>query len=296
MLPAMAENGSWVARDLPVRGYTMRCWERPAAGPRVLFLHGFLDTGRSFAGVVEELPDEVHALCLDWRGHGGSRPVPEGMSFHQLDHLKDLAQVVELLDPQRIVAHSMGATVAYLYAAAAPGRVPGYLMLDAAGGFASKPSDQAEALRKLLLAERQPKPEFRTFPSAEAAIERILHNNPGLSAEGAARMVAGSTELTPQGELRFLFDARLRGPNPMRYSEAIWRELGRAITDPVVVLLGEKGLVRKAPILRERVEAMPTATLQMVPGVAHHLHLDAPAVVAAAVVAMLATTSGNEAR
>ena len=287
MLPPMAEIGPFVSREVPVRGYRMCLWERPGPGPRVLFLHGFLDTGCSFARVVEELGDEVHALCLDWRGHGGSGPVPEGMSFHQLDHLKDLSQVVDAERPEVIVAHSMGATIAYLFAAARPGAVRHYLMLDAVGGFRSTPIDQADALSKLLAAEAGEKRPFSEFADADAAIDRILHNNPGLTREGAAVMVAGATELTPEGKLRFRFDPRLRGPNPMRYSEAIWREMGQRISDPVEVLLGEDGLIRKAPLLRERAEAMPTARLHILPGVAHHLHLDAPAAIADALRAVL---------
>ncbi|MCH2101172.1 MAG: alpha/beta hydrolase [Planctomycetes bacterium] len=283
----MAEIGPFVSREVPVQGFRICLWEHVAPGPRVLFLHGFLDTGCSFARVAEQLGNEVHALCLDWRGHGGSHQVPEGMSFHQLDHLKDLAQIVSQEQPELIVAHSMGATIAYLYAAACPGAVRGYVMLDAVGGFRSTPADQADALRKLLKAEAAEKLPFREFADADAAIDRILSNNPGLTRAGAAVMVAGATEATKTGTLRFRFNPRLRGPNPMRYSESTWREMGQRITDPVEVLLGENGLIRKAPILRERAEAMPTANLSIIPEISHHLHLDAPRAIADAIRAML---------
>ena len=286
----MSGISPFVSRDLCVNGIKLHLHDSQGSGPPVLFLHGFLDTGFSFSRVVDELGDHVHALCLDWRGHGGSRGVPEGMSFHQLDHLKDLAKVVAELKPAMIVAHSMGATVAYLYAAASPGSVARYLMLDAAGGFTSKPIDQADALAKLLISESKPKPAFRDFANREAAIARIRENNPGLSLDGAAVMVTGATEELADGTVRFRFDPRLRGPNPMRYSEAVWRELGARISDPVEVLLGESGLIQRAPILLERVLAMPHAQHQILAGVGHHVHLDAPAAVAAAVRRGLAST------
>lgn len=279
----MSEISPFVSRDLCVNGIKLHLHDSRGSGPPVLFLHGFLDTGFSYARVVEQLGSEVRALCLDWRGHGGSRPVPAGMSFHQLDHLKDLAKVIAELQPAMIVAHSLGATVAYLYAAASPGSVPRYLMLDAAGGFQSTPTDQADALAKLIVAESKPKPPFRDFANRAAAIARIRENNPGLSLEGATVMVAGATEELANGMVRFRFDPRLRGPNPMRYSEAVWRELGARITDPVEILLGEFGLIQKAPFLLERALAMPCATHQTLPGVGHHLHLDAPVAVAEAV-------------
>jgi pimeloyl-ACP methyl ester carboxylesterase len=292
----MPDIRPFVSRNLSVNGISLHLHDSQGSGPPVLFLHGFLDTGFSYARVVGELGNEVRALCLDWRGHGGSRAVPEGMSFHQLDHLKDLAKVVAALQPVMIVAHSMGATVAYLYAAASPGSVARYLMLDAAGGFSSTPIDQADALSKLLLADSKPKPPFRDFPHREAAILRIRENNPGLSYEGAAVMVAGATEELADGSVRFRFDPRLRGPNPMRYSEAVWRELGARISDPVEVLLGEFGLIQKVPVLLERVLAMPTAQHQILGGVGHHLHLDAPVAVAAAVRRALASAAGRTPR
>jgi len=253
-------------------------------------LHGFLDTGRSFEPVLESLSHPVDARCLDWRGHGESRPIPESASFHQLDHFKDLVRVVDPKNngvPDLIVAHSLGSVIAFLLAAALPSTCSRYLLLDGCGGFASTPADQSEALLKLAISELKPKAAFRCFDNIEAAAARVRTNNPGLTEEGARRMVEHATEADGAGGVRFKLDARLRGPNPMRFSEAIWRDLAARIEADVHVLLGEHGLMKRAPNLLPRIESIAKGSYEIVPGVAHHLHLDAPQAVAAAIERLL---------
>lgn len=268
----------------------MRRWDWPGSGPRVLFLHGFLDTGRSFERVVEALDGRVRASALDWRGHGGSRPVPEGMSFHQLDHLKDLLQALDAQAddrPDLVVAHSLGATIGFLHAAARPGAVPAWLFLDGCGGFPSTAEDQAEALSRLLEAESRPKRDFRSFPDEDAAAARVCENNRGLSEGGARVMVRGATEPAPDGGVRFAFDARLRGPNPFRWTEGAWRAMAGRIRARVHVLIAENGVVQRVPGFAERVECIPRGSWERLPGSYHHLHLDAAPQVADAVRRML---------
>lgn len=274
------------AKWVRASGVDLCQWNYPGSGARVLFLHGFLDTGRSFEPVLDRLNGSISARCLDWRGHGGSRPIPASASFHQLDHFKDLVRVVgqETNDgPDLIVAHSLGAVIAFLFAAACPGRCKRFLLLDGCGGFKSEAKDQSDALSKLATAELSDKPEFRQFDNKDAAIRRVCQNNPGLSEAGARHMVEHATELTTDGSVRFKFDARLRGPNPTRFSEAVWRDLASRIEDKAHVLLGERGMMRRAPGLVDRIDAIPGSSYEVVPDVAHHLHLDAPDAVADAI-------------
>lgn len=206
------------------------------------------------------------------------------MSFHQLDHLKDLSQVIDAWPslgadfpnhPDLIVAHSLGAVLAFELAATRPRAAPRYLLLDTIGGFRSTAADQVDAMTKLLETEAAGKRPFNSFASKEAAAERVRANNPGLSEAGARVMVDGATEVGDDGRVRFRFDPRLRGPNPQRYSEEVWLECARRIEANVRVLFGEHGLLQRAPWLTERVDACRKGRWEVLPGVAHHVHLDA---------------------
>jgi pimeloyl-ACP methyl ester carboxylesterase len=91
--------------------------ERPAEGdgtdrgdlPLVVFVHGSLDRGSSFARVWRRLPD-LNVVTYDRRGYNGSRdvlPVATGLQ----EHVDDL---VEVVDGRRavVVGHSYGGNVA----------------------------------------------------------------------------------------------------------------------------------------------------------------------------------------
>ena len=92
-------------------------------GPAVLFVHGFLDGGKSFEDVALAAREFCRPMCLDWRGHGDSAQVVDG-SYHQFDHFKDLLAVMDEQPAGKpfdcVVAHSLGGTVALMLAAAAP--------------------------------------------------------------------------------------------------------------------------------------------------------------------------------
>lgn len=284
-------------RTLQSSGVPLHVWDYGAAcerdDPVVLFLHGFLDTGRSYEFVIQELVGHCRPLCMDWRGHGFSESAPPGGSHHQYDHLKDLALALDELQnehgirPKLLVAHSLGGIVGFIHAAVAPDQIDHYLFLDACGGFTSPPEEQADALARMVKSVRKPPPDFRIFKNADAAANRIMANNPGLSRRGADLMVQHATEATEDGRLRFRFDTRLRGPNPLRLSEDTWRELGSRIQAEVRVLLGETGITDRVPDLDGRIASIRNSSWETVAGCGHHLHLDAPQVVAQNIVQIL---------
>ncbi len=264
------------------------CLRDPGGGGTpVLCLHGFLDCAASFADVARALLPDVRALCLDWRGHGGSRPVPAGASFHQLDHLKDLACVLDALAardlaPAALAAHSMGGSVALLLAGAAPELVPRLLLLDSLGALPEEPEEQPARLARLVQSVRRRKQPFPVFPDREAAVRRVLENNPGLPEAAARRMVELTLEEV-DGGFAFPLDPRLRGPSPVRWPTPFWEALCRRVRCPVHVLAPRDGYAERLPDRDRRLAALPRARWIPVPEAGHHLHLEAPERVAAAV-------------
>lgn len=264
-------------------GPGLRLWDHGGEGPTVLFLHGYLDTGRSYDAVAAGLSGVARCLCLDWRGHGGSGWAGPAGSYHLLDHLKDLSRLVDALAPggslaalgplALVVAHSMGGNVALLLAGSRPHAVPRLLLVDALGAPAEAPDEQPERLQRLLESLGPPRP-FKTFPDRAGAEERVMATNPGLSREGAARMVEHALVDTVGG-VTFAFDPGLRGPVPMRYPEAFWTALCSRVVAPTRVLRAEGDYVPEGSPATERVAAMRSGRMVTVPGVGHHLHVEA---------------------
>ena len=280
-------------RTLEGNGLPLALWDYGGDGPPVLFLHGFLDTGRSFEDLAFGLRGRCRALCLDWRGHGASGWVGAGGAYHQLDHLKDLVAVLQALRtegqaPVAVVAHSMGGIVALQLAASRPEFISRLLLLDCIGGYSADADTQIDQLGQVVDSVCVPKRPFRSFPGRAEAEARIRHNNPGLTDEGAERIARHYFEAAEDGTLTARLDPRLRGPNPYRFPEGHWQRICARTSVPVAVLAPETGYCRRIEALRERYTCFPDATWQDLDGVSHHVHVEAVDTVVEALVALLA--------
>ena len=276
-------------------------WDYGGEGPVVLFLHGFLDTGRSFEDVALALQGQCRALCLDWRGHGASGRAGADGAYHQLDHLKDLACVLDELEarnlkPQAIVAHSMGGTIALMLAAFAPTLLPPLMLVDCVGGYAADAATQVDQMTSLIAHVRRPAPPFRSFATRVAAQERVMANNDGLSQEGAERIVRHYLVPQEDGRFQVRLDPRLRGPNPYRFPESHWLEICSRVTTRVHLLAPELGFMHRIPALQQRFEKLQNATRQDLPGVGHHVHVEAVEELVQAVLTLLSESRAEDCR
>ena len=281
-------------RTVNAKRLPLALWDYGGDGPAVLFLHGFLDTGRSFEDVAQSLvrEDICRPLCLDWRGHGSSGRVSVDGAYHQLDHLKDLAHLLEELKADGIqiaavVAHSMGGTVALMLTAFAPDLISRLMLIDCVGGYAADAATQVDQMTALLEHSRRPTPPFRSFASREAAMERVIANNEGLSTAGAERIVRHYLDEQEGGRYQVRLDPRLRGPNPYRFPESHWLEICSRVTARVHLLAPEFGFIHRIPALQERFDQLPNAIRQDLAGIGHHVHVEAVATLVLAVKKLL---------
>lgn len=295
MISPMTAAGPPLLRTVNADRLPLAAWDYGGSGPRVLFLHGFLDVGRSYEDAALAARAFCRPLCLDWRGHGRSGRRSPDAAYHQLDHLKDLEAVLEELSaaneaPAALVAHSMGGTIALMLAGCAPARVRRLLLLDNLGGYSASASEQLDTLGAVLGSFRGPHRPFRSFAAREAAIPVFRANNPGLSEEGARRMARHFLAEQADGSFAPDADPRLRGPNPYRFPEGHWLELCARVQARVLVLAPDGGYLHdpEYAALRARFAQLKQATWQDLPGASHHVHVDAPAAVAEALRALLA--------
>ena len=254
---------------------------------RLLFLHGLMDTARSFDALAAELQDAFFCSALSFRGHGESERAGAGASYHVMDHAKDLACVFNALETQKrmpdvVVAHSMGAIIAVVVAGTTPylNQERTLFCADALGGLPEAPEEQPERFASLFKSVLRKKP-FAPVDNLDDATERIRMLNPNLSKEGALRMVQHAM-VEKEGKLHFSFDARLRGPTPVRYPEAFGVALYDRVQCKVHVLRAEHGYIPDNAIVDARVKAL-RAEVTQVPGAYHHIHVDNVDAVAKAV-------------
>jgi pimeloyl-ACP methyl ester carboxylesterase len=277
------------SRTLVNAGGLMLClWHCPApkARHRLLFLHGYYDTGRSFDTIIHELGMDFECWCLDFRGHGQSASVGPGGSYHLLDYAKDTVAALQYLakhDSQVdvLVGHSMGGNIALMVAGALPESVKGLVLLDSMGAPSEDENEAPERLGQTLKAAFKIYP-AHTCASVDEAIAKLRANNSDLSLEGAKRMATHMLYPDPANPNQFVFafDPRMRGPTPFRFSEGAWRAYCERVAGPTLVLRAERGYLPDEGEYAERLSAFSNAKLVLVPNVGHHLHVDAPKTVA----------------
>jgi pimeloyl-ACP methyl ester carboxylesterase len=104
-------------------------WAGASPVATAMLLHGFMDAGANWEPVALRLAAQgLRVLAPDLRGFGETHRAPVGSYYHFADYVADVSGLVEALVPPRpepllLVGHSMGGTVATMYAAAFPERV-----------------------------------------------------------------------------------------------------------------------------------------------------------------------------
>lgn len=106
-------------------GHIAGKWYGPENVPAVLMLHGWLDNAGTFDTLIPLLPSDFSYLAIDLPGHGFSSHLPEGCFYHTEDFVLILENIRQKYkwDKISLIAHSMGATVSFIYASAFPDKV-----------------------------------------------------------------------------------------------------------------------------------------------------------------------------
>jgi pimeloyl-ACP methyl ester carboxylesterase len=165
-----------------------------------------------------------------------------------------------------VAGHSLGGYVALL-AATRSGRIASVLAIDIK-------SDWTEADAEL--AERSRDASQRVEPDREALVDRLARTIPPLPASELEALAERSLEQV-EGGWRFRWDRRVLATEPVDPFAFL-----PDVDCPVTVMAGSESDVMPPAAAERFAHAIPNATLELVDGVGHHVELDAPDRVAAA--------------
>ncbi len=279
--------------QVDVRGlrYNVRHWG-PAGAPELFLLHGWMDASATFQFVVDAFRQTWHVIAPDWRGYGGSDWLSRPYWFP--DYYADLDCLLAHYSPDRpvrLVGHSMGASIASVYAGVRPWRVDRLAMLDFLG---LKPSagDDSPTLIGEWLAAMGTEPKMRGYPSHAALARRLQSVNPRLGAERAAFLAQAVSRIGDDGRVEMACDPWHKIPAPAVYRVEDAMASWRRIVAPVLLLIAEDGFVRQrfgsdSEELRRRMACFATLQSSTIADAGHNLQHDQPEVVAAALEAFL---------
>lgn len=249
------DDGSTIAYD--VAGH----------GPLVVFVHGLTSFRQTWDPVTAPLAEEFTCVRLDLRGHGASSRTAEYSMVSLVGDVRAVVEEVALGEPA-IVGHSLGASVAAVYAAAHDARA--VVCVDQSlrfGEFAEFVQAHADDLRSQRTME------------AVLSIDHALKLDPYTGLQDIERRVLAF----PREVVLGIWDALLRTP-PEQLTAIAEATLSR-IAAPLLSLHGSAPAPDYAAWLTGLTRA---ARVEIWDGTGHMLHLVVPEQFAARVRPLLA--------
>ena len=233
-----------------------------------ILLHGFTQTGRSWAPVRAEVGERYRCFAPDLPGHGDMawrRPCTPGA----------VAAYLRAVPPPSYVlcGYSMGGRLALRAALENPGRVSRLVLVSCGPGIADAAERQARLQADLELAGRIESLPLEQFVDEWAALPIFA---------GLPRGVADLARVDRLRNVPAGLAAALRGMG-QGATEPMWDRLGE-LALPVTILAGERDEKYRA-IAAAMAERLPDAHVVTVRGAGHALPWEKPEVVAGALVA-----------
>jgi pimeloyl-ACP methyl ester carboxylesterase len=260
-----------------------------AGAPKVLALHGWLDNAASFVPLAAHLPG-IELVAPDLPGHGRSAHLAPGADYSFAGAVNAVLDIADALGWERfaLLGHSMGAGIGSLLAAACPQRVARFVAIEALGALSEAPERTTQRLREAIAAARAlPGKRLRVFPDIASAARARMQAN-ALS-EPVARLLVERGLVPVQADgghpagHAWSSDPRLTLPTMVRMTEPQVHDLVRGIQCPVRVIHADPAQPYLPEALRrERAALLPRGELVVIAG-GHHLHMEQPAEVAAAI-------------
>ena len=259
----------------------------PRDGMPVLAFHGWLDNAASFDHLAPFFPD-WRLVSLDMPGHGFSSHRPPGTSYHFVDMLFEVVEVLDQLGWKEcaLLGHSMGAGIATCVAGMLGNRVRQLILIEGLGPL----SQPAEKVTELMLDSLQ---QWNSLPAKKPPVYQT-REQAVRAREFAGSMKKSSVEtLVTRGlgqiqeGLVWRSDPRLRIKSRLYLSEPQVLQMIQDISAEVLVIEAKDTDTRRwVDLLRSRLEFVKNLDHQILPG-RHHLHLDEPETVAEAIKAFL---------
>jgi pimeloyl-ACP methyl ester carboxylesterase len=255
-------------------------------GPPLVCLPGGPGRAAEYLGDLGGLGRSRRLILLDPRGVGQSATPVDPATF-RVDRLVGDVESLRLhlgLDPMDLLAHSAGANLATLYAAAYPEHLSRLILVTP--GLAAVGVEGTEEELRAGLASRAAEP---WYPDALAAMEKIIAGTRSLDAFRASRpFYYGRWDETAQAHATVGVSERHQAAREGFFAGAVvdppaTRAALQKLTAPVLLYAGDLDPLVPPKLVLEAAPLFNDATVVVQPGAAHFPWIDDPAAFTAAI-------------
>lgn len=259
-------------------------------GPPLVCLPGGPGRAAEYLGDLGGLDSSRKLILLDPRGVGLSSDPVDSATF-RVDRLVQDVEALRAhlgLEQMDLLAHSAGANLALLYAAAYPERVSRLMLVTPGLGLIGIDGDEEEFAAALEQSAAEP-----WYPAARAALERIFNGDLSVEAFRASRpLFYGRWDGTAQAHATVgVADrhqaARLGYFAGLDLDPSAIRTALTKLSAPVLLLVGEADPMVTPTMARDAAQAFADARVVVQPEAGHFPWVDDPDGFAAAVSAFL---------
>jgi len=270
-----------IHHQLSLRGLSFHVTEwAPGAAPRfpVLLLHGFADTGATWGAVAQALAAAGYPVFApDLRGFGQSGWVGAGGYYHFPDYVADIDALVRALDlgSFALVGHSMGGTVATLYAGTRPENIRFLSLLEGLGPPDSDPAHTPDRFVRWLSDVADGGRGRQRSMSLPEALERLERQHPGVPRAALEARLPDLLHQESPGVFRWHLDPLHRTTAPYPFFAATYTAFASRIKCPVLLLDGGADGFHP-PDEEARIAAFPRHLARSIEGAGHMMHWTRP--------------------
>jgi pimeloyl-ACP methyl ester carboxylesterase len=231
----------WAPQEGPQNEYGAGAWSATA-----LLLHGYMDAAATWQKVAGHFARAgLRVLAPDLRGYGDSARAPEGAYYHFPDYVADVADLVQKLvgkTPLFLVGHSMGGTIASLFAGAFPENVTKLALLEGLGPPDSDPDGMPDRM-KTWIEQIRPLRGARTsrpVGTREDALRRLAANHPGVPRDVLEAHLVELVRDAGDSQVTWKADPLHKTVSPMSFFARGYIAFARRVTCPVLYVSGGK--------------------------------------------------------
>lgn len=272
-IDAMTEIQAPAARRVRASRHTLGVREAGEGAPLVL-LHGIGSGSLSWAGQYDAFGSRCRVIAWDMPGYGESAPVAaaEPCAADYADALADLLDTLGI-PTANVFGHSLGALVAAAFADRHAARVRTLVLGSPATGYGN---ESLEARAEKLRARLKPMEELGATGRAATRAVALLGADPSSEALGLVRRVM---EMVPPDGFR---RAAILSSRSDIFDHA------PRITAPTLVFCGTADQVTSPESSRRVATSISGAAYVDLPGLGHACYIEAPAIVNALVMDLVA--------